>query len=236
LKTYNRLLTVAQYKEASQKVDGGAFDKMIFLVSVVNDLDILEVQDWRGDKLIRYYRDALEMMQIKTKHKQAIKLGGDLSTLGGNLHTLIQFKDLTLGMFIDLESSVEDISKVCAILYTSGEKYSKIDIEERTKLMSLVPVSDVHGTYQSYLKFRDSFFKSYDIFSDPFEGINVDELDEEEKEIYQAEMKEREKQGDQWMVIVNALANNDITKFEKVLGLNLFLCFNQLTFLKSTNS
>lgn len=223
------MLTIAQYKEATQPFEGGAFEKMIFLVSVVNDLDILEVQDWRLNKLIDHYKIALDAVQIKSKHKERIEING-------LVRSLMPFKKLTLGMFIDLESSIDDISKLCAILYTSGEDYAKIDVEKRSEQMECEPIDFVFGAYKSYLNFRDSFFKSYDIFSDPFEGIDLEEMDEDERAIYDAEIKQREKQGDQWMTIINALSGNDVTKFEKVLGLNLFLCFNQLSFLKSTNS
>jgi len=223
-----RFLTVQQYKEANEKFEGGAFEKMIFLVSVVFDLDILEVQDWRAHQLIEHYKRALDVVQITQKHKQEIEIDGELKRL-------IPFNKLSLGMFIDLEAGKDDIAKVCAILYTDKEKYSLIEIDERTEQINELPVSWVYGAYKSYLSFRDSFFKSYDIFTDPFEGIKVDELNDEEKEIYDTEMKEREKQGDQWMTIVNALSQNDITKFEQVLDTNLFLCFNQLTYLKANS-
>lgn len=226
---FNHLLTVAQYKEAIQPFDGGAFEKMIFLVSVVNDLDILDVQDWRADKLIQHYKIALDAVQIKSRHKESIEIDEQI-------HSLIPFKKLSLGMFIDIENSIDDIGKICAILYTKGEKYSKVNIEERAGKMEQVPIDFVFGAYKLYLNFRESFFKSYDVFSDPFEGVDVDELDEEERVIYNEEIKQREKQGDQWMTVVNALSTNDVTKFEKVLKLNLFLCFNQLSFLKSHNS
>ena len=112
----------------------------------------------------------------------------------------------------------------------------KILVTFDTIVVTVVPIDFVFGAYKSYLNFRESFFKAYDVFSDPFEGVDVDELDEEERVIYNEEIKQREKQGDQWMTVVNALSANDVTKFEKVLKLNLFLCFNQLSFLKSHNS
>jgi hypothetical protein len=47
-------------------------------------------------------------------------------------------------------------------------------------------------------------------------------------------MKTRAKQGEnQWMVVLNMLSDFDITKFNQVLDQNLYLAFNQLSYIKS---
>jgi hypothetical protein len=64
--------------------------------------------------------------------------------------------------------------------------------------------------------------------------VKVEELDEEELQIYNEEMKQREQNRDsQWLMILNFISQSDITKFESILNTNLFMVFNQLTYLKN---
>ena len=59
-------------------------------------------------------------------------------------------------------------------------------------------------------------------------------MDDEEKAIYLEEKKEFEnKGGNQWADILNLLSKEDITKFEPILKTNLFMAFNQISWLKS---
>jgi len=89
----------------------------------------------------------------------------------------------------------------------------------------------VYGAVQKYLKWRQTFFNSYELFADPFEGM--DESNAEDKEVIEQEKKRLQNSGDQWMNILNTLTDNDVTKFEDVLRMNVYLVFNQLTHFKS---
>jgi hypothetical protein len=114
------------------------------------------------------------------------------------------------------------------------EDYSLVNVDYRAELISDIPVNQIYGACKKYLKFRDNFFDSYEIFSDPLSDVDPSKLDEEELYIYNEEMKEREKQGsNQWLTILNILSENDLTKFDQILKQNLFLTFNQLSWLKS---
>lgn len=236
------LIKVRQYKEINSEQLEGVFEKMIHLVSVINDLDPLDVQGWKAKKVIEAYNVAQKKVRLSDRYKEQIEIGG--SEL-----KLIGFSQLTLGQFINLEEYVnerfeQNISKIAATIYLmmSGggmfdleiEDYSKVNIEYRSELIDELPINSILGACKKYLSFRDTFFNSYELFSDPFEGVVYSELSEEEQQEYDNEMKEREKQGsNQWLTMLNILSDNDMTKFDEILKRNLFLAFNQLSWLKS---
>lgn len=236
------MITVRQYKEINSEQLEGVFEKMIHLVSVINDLDPLDVQGWKAKKVIEAYNVAQKKVRLSDRYKEQIEIGG--SEL-----KLIGFSQLTLGQFINLEEYVsegleQNISKIAATIYLmmSGggmfdleiEDYSKVNIEYRSELIDELPINSILGSCKKYLSFRDTFFNSYELFSDPFEGVVYSELSEEEQQEYDNEMKEREKQGsNQWLTMLNILSDNDMTKFDEILKRNLFLAFNQLSWLKS---
>lgn len=236
------MLKVQQYKEINSAELEGVFDKMIHLVSVVLELDPFDVQDWKTPKLIEAYKQAEKGVRVSERYQERILIGGmELEFL--------PFTQLTLGQFINLEEYVcedftKNISKIAATIYLSQtpnrmydsvvEDYSKVNVDYRSELFDQIPINHIYGACKKYLDFRQTFFASYELFSDPYEGVDIDDLDEEEKAIYDQEIKEREKQGDnQWLVIMNILSHMDITKFPELLKLNLFLAFNQLSYIKS---
>jgi hypothetical protein len=235
------MLQVRKYRELHIDKPEGVFEQMIHLVSVVNDIDPIEVQHWKGKDLILSFQKAQQFTNITERYAPSLIIGG-LSL------SLIDFKYLTLGQFIDLEAFVSEdyitnIHKIAATIYlhseVSGmyentiEEYAKINIGYRAELIDELPIQSIFGACNKYLIFRKNFFNSYELFSDPYADVNLEDLSEEELEEYNAHLKEQEKQGDnQWETVLNILAQNDITKFESVLKQNLFLCFNQISYLK----
>jgi hypothetical protein len=100
-----------------------------------------------------------------------------------------------------------------------------------------MPVNQIYGACKKYLKFRETFFDSYELFKDPFEGVDVNNLTDEERIEYEKEIKEREKQNkNQWLTMLNILSDGDVTKFDSILDSNLFLTFNQLSYKKSNKT
>lgn len=236
------MLTLNQYREINALSEGGVFERMIHTVSVVRGLDEYEVQEWDSYKLVEAYNNDQQKTKVSERYSDKIKIHDTELTL-------INFEALKLGQWIDLESMVSDdyignLHRIAACIYLqhSGggmysdewEQYGKVNIEYRSGLIDQLPAQQTIGACAKYLKFRKNLFDSYELFSDPFEGVNVEELDDEERAIYNEEKAEREKGAkNQWERLLNILAQNDSTKFDAILDHNLFLALNQATYLKS---
>ena len=236
------MLKVRQYQELHEDKAESVFYEMIHFVSVANDLDPLEVEDWDSFELIEAYDSVKNLTKFSTKPVERIEV--ESTPL-----ELIPFQMLTLGQFIDLETMVNDsffnnIHKIAATIYLrmegggmvelKPERYADINLDYRGQLIQELPAQMVVGACNKYLDFRQNFFNSYDIFQDPFEGVDIENMDDEERTIYEEEKREHEKRGgNQWSDILNILSQNDITKFPQVLETNLFMAFNQVTWLKS---
>jgi hypothetical protein len=93
------MLLTRQYKEINSETLEGVFDKMIHLVSIVDDLDPLDVQEWRVDKLVNAYSIAQTKVKISDRYSETITI--DDVTL-----KLQPFSKLTLRQFINLEEYV----------------------------------------------------------------------------------------------------------------------------------
>ena len=236
------MLLTRQYKEINSETLEGVFDKMIHLVSIVDDLDPLDVQEWRVDRLVNAYSIAQTKVKISDRYSETI-------TINDVTLKLQPFSKLTLRQFINLEEYVSkgftpNISQIAATIYLaeSGggmydlitEDHKNVNVDYRSELIDELPINQILGACKKYNKFRETFFNSYELFSDPYSDVKVEELNEEEKAEYELEMKTRAKQGDnQWMVVLNMLSDFDITKFNDVLDQNLYLAFNQLSYIKS---
>lgn len=236
------MLRLNQYQQIKTKKTGGMLFQMIQYISIINDLYIDQVEQWNTDKVIEEFGKLKNKYKVSNKYSQSIELEG----LQLNL---ILFKHLTLGQFIDLEHYTtegysENMNKIASVIYLhqkdgglyedTFEEYGKINIDYRSEQIAELPAQFTVGACESYLKFRKSFFESYDIFSDPFEDVDPEQMTDEEKQLFEKEKQIYEdKAGNQWTELINVLTNNDITKFDKVLSTNLFLSFNQLTYLYS---
>lgn len=237
------MLKVRQYRELNEVVEGGIFDRMIQHISIISDLDPNEVAEYRPKQIIEEYNKLSPLITVSERYSNTIELDGKKLTF-------IPFEKLKLGQFIDLEElaskhQIANAHKIAALLYletTEGgiyedtiESYANVNVNKRAELIDELPIQSIYGAVNKYLSFRQKFFSSYEIFRDPFEGVKVDELDEEEKAIYNEEMKERNKNADnQWLVLLNILTGGDLTKFNLTLDTNLFLAFNQLSYINST--
>ena len=158
------------------------------------------------------------------------------------------FNKLTLYEYIDLDyfftdNYVTNLDKVCAICYRHSkvnewgneilEPY-EFDCNLRAELFHDLPITDVYGIINEFLKYRDSFLKNYENL---FSGELDQELSQEERrELDPEEVKEIEKEQAQtkwsWEQTIYGLTNGDITKSEKVGALPLIYVFNTLAMKK----
>ena len=239
------MLTVAQYREIHSEGVEGLFEKMIHLVSIVQDLDPLDVQYWKPKRLIEAYAEAQKKAALSERYNEKITIEGvELQLLDSSKYTTMQF--INLEEYVS-QSFDKNIHKIAATIYlnqTKGgifedviEPYRNVNVDYRAELIDHLPVNQIYGACKKYLKFRDSFFDSYELFKDPYADVNVNELTDEERIEYENEMKQREKQGDnQWLTLLNILSDGDMTKFDSILDSNLFLTFNQLSYKKSNKT
>lgn len=215
---------------------------MIHYVSVLKDIDHKYVENYDSKKLIREFKEVKKYLKVSGKYQSKIKVDGvDLS--------LINFKNIKLGQFIDIESYinsgyVDNMHMISACLYLNiegggmyelkPEPIENVNKKYRASKIKEMPAQFVLGACNQYLDFRSKFFDSYSVFSDPFEDVDESEMTEEELQLLDEEKQQMEKdRKTQWIRILNTLTNNDMTKFEKVLDQNLFFVFNQYEFLRA---
>ena len=158
------MLLTRQYKEINSETLEGVFDKMIHLVSIVDDLDPLDVQEWRVNKLVNAYSIAQTKVKISDRHSENITI--DNVTL-----KLQSFSTLTLRQFINLEDYVskgftQNISHIAATIYLaeSGggiydvitEDYKNVNVDYRSELIDELPINHILGACKKYNKFDAS--------------------------------------------------------------------------------
>ena len=231
-------MKVHQWQQLRLPIDSGLFSRMIVFVSVLKELPIEDVESMGQRELIAHFKDVQYLARVSEKENKQINIGIDLQ--------LINFSLLTFGQFIDLETMVSEdweanFCKIVASIYLHSEggglyeakpePYEHINVMHRAQLIEECERSEVYGAVQKYLKWRQTFFNSYELFADPFEGMDINNA--EDKAIIEEEKKRLKNSGDQWMNILNTLTDRDVTKFEDVLRMNVYLVFNQLTQLKS---
>lgn len=216
-------------------------DKIIHHISVIENIDPNELYniDDEDELLERYKKISWIYKPINdSESKEKIEE-----------HKLIPFTHLSLGEFIDLESYIssdftQNIPKICSVLWREYEKkyhkiyeyddYDTLNIDERSNyIKNNFYINDVMGHINSYLKFRENLFNSYSIFntSNEEEDIDFENLSKEERKIVLEELKkkeERRKNGNIWLDILYRLSDGDITKFDDILSINIFMVLNTL--------
>jgi len=164
------------------------------------------------------------------------------STKLGQL-TFRPFTFLTLGEFIDLEhyfseDYINNLPTICAILYrhTKQDEWGNVVYEpykyipqDRAALFLELPITDVYGIIQLYLKFRADFIERYSFIFNP-EIEDEDEMDEEDKQAEHVENKWS------WEMLLYSLSGEDITKVDHITDLPLVFVFNFLAMKYETKS
>ena len=153
------------------------------------------------------------------------------------------FTFLTLGEFIDLEhyfseDYINNLPTICAILYrhTKTDEWGNVVYEpykfipqDRAALFLELPITDVYGIIQLYLKFRAEFIERYSFIFNP-EIEDEDEMDEEDKQAEHVENKWS------WEMLLYSLSGEDITKVDHITDLPLVFVFNFLAMKYETKS
>lgn len=158
------------------------------------------------------------------------------------------FNKLTLYEFIDLDyffndNYITNLDKVCAICYRQSKSNEwgdeifepyEFDCNLRAEKFLDLPITDVYGIVNEFLKYRDNFLKNYENL---FSGELDEELTEEERrELDPDEVKEIEKEKTlakwSWEQTIYGLTKGDITKSDKVGSLPLIYVFNILSMKK----
>lgn len=167
---------------------------------------------------------------------------------------LKNFESMTLGEFIDAEFFYDNLQKFLAIFYRykkidefgneSFEKYSDINLDLRANKLLEHPVTYYYGLINNYLKFRAGIYDRYQGLFDFNNDEETDTINEEKLIEKNPELKNEIEEGKKieeqqkkwgWERILYYLANDDITKIDSILSLNLYFVLNMLSMKKELN-
>jgi hypothetical protein len=168
-------------------------ERYIDTLLTVTDIDLEELEEMPIDEL-RELVDGLGWLR-KEPHKKYAKNVGDYS--------IIDFKKVTWGMFIDLEyyyskDYIEHLPIICGILYRQQkeDEWGNVIVEPyeydpkvRAELFKEIPITSVYGVVTSYLDFRN------DLINDKYKPLFDSGEDSEEAPEDPQERKEWEANG-----------------------------------------
>jgi len=210
------------------------------ILSIITDEPIDDIEDLEIEVLNDYMDQCKWAMSQPSKQYKQKLLGMQLKPLS----------KLTLFEYIDLDhffnnNYLTNIDKICAILYRQAktsrwgedilEPYD-YDINTRADKFLDLPITDVYGIINEFLKFRENFLNVYANLFGEVDG----EITEEEKatldpeEIKEIEQEKKESKWS-WERMIYGLTNGDITKTEAVGSLPLVYVFNVMGMKKELN-
>jgi len=227
-------ISVSQYAELKGLEAGSfdsAFDYNLEMLSILTDTDINDIEDLDFDEMTGIIN---ELSWINRDPNRPVNRKiSDLHYIG--------FQHLKVGEFIDLEyyftnNYHKHLTDICAVVYRKSkldewgnvvfEPYS-YDLNDRKELFNELPCTDVYGIVKDYILFRDNFMNAYiNLFQEPAtDDIEEDLTDEDKEEI----KKEDSLNKWSWEKTLYILANEDITRIDDVLNMNLIFAFNMLS-------
>jgi hypothetical protein len=227
-------ISVEQYielRELEFNFLGSLFDKEIDTLAILTDEDIDRLEDLPARSLYDL-KKSIDFISKEPHTKYQPKIG-EYIYKGVN--------ELTLAEFIDLDTfyannPIANIKTICSILYRkeSTNKWGGKEIEpyeynpaDRESIFNELPITDIYGVVKDFISFREQFLKDYENLMQPdFSDLGEEEVTEENKEeIEQEEIMNRYS----WERLLYTVANEDITKIEDVLKMNLIFVFNMLS-------
>lgn len=210
-------------------------DKYIELLSILQDVDPVELEEKEPSQLIRDFKKYAWIYQepssVFSKEIGEYKYK-ELSTL-------------TNGEYIELihlfsDDYYKNLSTICAVLYRKQmtNEWDHILVEpyeynpkERESVFIGLPITKIFGVIKDFLKFKADFEKNYAPLFEPefgeadedYEPSEDDKLDEEKKKF-------------SWESFIYNLCNGDLTKTDDVLNLGVIYTFNMLSMRKTLGS
>lgn len=228
-------VTVEQFIEISEidKEQGAYYYNTEILSIICNEppesIDDIDIDDMFN--IVKKFKWALS--QPSNKYKSEL--------LGMKIKP---FSKLCLYEYIDLDhyftnNYIANLANICGILYRQsklnewGEEIIEpyeYDCTIRADKFLELPITDVYGIINEFLKFRENFLNTY---QNLFQGDEPPELTTEAKaKLTPDELKEEEADKKEskwsWERMIYGLCNNDLTKSDKIGGLPLTYVFNMM--------
>ena len=227
-------ISVSQYSEL-KGLEASSFDSVfdynLEILSILTDTDINDIEDLDFDEMT-YILSQLNWIN-REPNKPINRIISDLHYIG--------LQHLKVGEFIDLEyyftnNYNKHLTDICAVVYRKSklDEWGNIvyepytyDLNDRKEFFNELPCTDVYGIIKDYILFRDNFMNTYiNLFQEPATDEIEDELTDEDKEEIK---KEDQLNRWSWEKTLYILANEDITKIDDVLKMNLIFAFNMLS-------
>ena len=233
-------MTVGQVMEISklEMDDLGPIAQNIEIVSIALNMDPDEIREWPALKLHKHSSGIAEEISKDTVTLEDVDLSGEK----------LYFKpydQLTLGEYIDIETylSTGMISHILSVLYrrrTGGgldkyefEPYSNVSVDFRANLFNELEWDGLSAPVLELRKFRDGLIETYKSI---FEGDDSEEMYEDDMTDDELEKEKAKKLHEQfaWESFILFLANDDVTKWDEITNLPVYLAFNIASYRKST--
>lgn len=220
-------------------------DYNVDVISTLSDLSREEIENMNYDQ----YQKILSTLMF-LKNLPSSKFNQSLLVNGKRLDFIGDFNNLSVGEFIDLEhyfsnNYYQNLPIILAILYrfkTKQDEWYPDIFEEygdyiyhRAPLFNTVNINQVYGVIDAYINWRTDLFEKY-------EGLFDSTVDDDEPydellnqniaakaEAVKEEKKQKAIKKWGWYIFLLRLANNDITKLDDVVKVNLIQALNILS-------
>jgi hypothetical protein len=243
IQKYNDLLELFKTKDLT-------FEDNLKLISFCLDLEVEEVENLDYDD----YEYIVNKLNFLFQPPTPI-LKQSLIIEKTNFY-LINYKNLTLGEFIDLEyyltTPQENLTKILAVLYRQKiksddllmpdkfEKYGNY-VEHRSNFFEGINIQNGAGALEYYITYRKKLLENYELLFDKVreEELKEDDLNKLDRqtriEVVKAEKEEKKRQKWGWLQMLYTLSNKNILEMERVTKLPLIHCLNVLSMKLETN-
>ena len=220
-------------------------DYNVDVISAISDLTREEIENMD----YKQYQEILLNLNFLKKLPSS-KYSQSLLVNNKRLDFIGDFNNLSVGEFIDLEhyfsnDYYQNLPIILAILFRfkikqdewfpdKFEEYGDY-IYHRAPLFNSININQVYGIIESYIKWRTDLFETY-------EGLFDSTVDEDEPydeipnqniiakaEAVKEEKKQKAIKKWGWYIFLLRLANNDITKLDDVVKVNLIQALNILS-------
>lgn len=231
-------ITVEQFielREVEKLPFDSLIDKAIEIISVVENIDPIEIEERKASEIIKQYNSYTFLKSEPSKN---------INKEIGNLY-FQEFNEFNLAEYIDTihyfgENYIDNLPLICAILYKQKkhdnwnnlkiEPY-EYDLKERSNIFYSLPITDVYGIIPAFISWKENFEDNYaPLFEPEFEA---DENYEPEPEDEKEDKLEEDKKRFSWERFIYNLCEGDLTKSDKVLELKLIYIFNILSMRKT---